>query len=85
MHLRLVPVAQGAPAALLPCVGRSSSGGGGRGIHGAGEAFFGAGVVLGGGKWSVEGIEEATFKGGGRRQSVKSQRGNRSVGAVLPQ
>jgi hypothetical protein len=36
-------------------------------MHGVGEVFFSARVVLGGGKWSAEGIEEAAFKGGGQR------------------
>jgi hypothetical protein len=50
-----------------------------------GEALFSAGVLLGGGKWSAEGIEEAPFKQGGRCRSVKSQHGNQSIGAVLLQ
>jgi hypothetical protein len=41
-------------------------------VHGAGEALFGARVVLEGGKWSVEEIEGAPFKEVGRRQNVKS-------------
>jgi hypothetical protein len=52
-------------------------------MHGVGRALFGAGVVLGGGKWSAERIEEVPFKEGGRRRSVNSQCRNRSTGAVL--
>jgi hypothetical protein len=37
----------------------------------------------GGSGRSAKGVEEATFKGCDRRRSVKSQRGNRIVGAAL--